>query len=348
VPALTYQALPGEQAKVDAPSRALGEHYMTDALLANWDFMGLNHDNVLWQGDRPLRVDQGGTLTYRAQGQAKPFGSVPTEVWSLMSPKGGQGFGTVDVTEPMMRDQARAISQRLTPQRIDALVDQAPYADTELREQVRQALKDRVAWMARYADGEEQIPQPLEGQGARSALAHSQAALDPRPEQQAALESFVGDDDHRADVQTHLRSGAAKGKASEDVQGTIKHLDSLLRQVRTDDDVTAYVPWEGGAANGEALMGKTVRDKGYLAATTSRVTARQAPTMLQLTIPSGSRALYTPQVDGLDEAVAGEGGSVRSAAPTMEVLMARGTRMKIVGHEKQGRTTVLHGVVLPT
>lgn len=49
------------------------DHYAADAFLANWDAVGTGHDNVLVaDGKNPLRVDQGGTLTFRAQGGLKP------------------------------------------------------------------------------------------------------------------------------------------------------------------------------------------------------------------------------------------------------------------------------------
>jgi ADP-ribose pyrophosphatase YjhB (NUDIX family) len=162
--ALTYPLLDGEvreqkfSVKGDAwggPSSRLGEHYMTDALVANWDFVGLTRDNVLWQDDggdepRPVRLDQGGTFQYRAQGAPKPFGPVPTEVWTMRSPK-GQGFGTVRVSEAEMRDQAGVIGERLTDERVDALLDQAPFADEQMREEIRENFKARVQWMREFA-----------------------------------------------------------------------------------------------------------------------------------------------------------------------------------------------------
>lgn len=47
--------------------------FAADVLTMNWDAVGMGHDNVLVsKGGTPVRIDQGGTLTYRAQGAAKP------------------------------------------------------------------------------------------------------------------------------------------------------------------------------------------------------------------------------------------------------------------------------------
>jgi hypothetical protein len=184
--ALAYPLLPGELRKPWEPNAKLGEHYMTDALVGNWDFIGLEHDNVLWDGDEPARLDQGGTFEYRAMGSPKPFGPVPTEVWTMLSPK-GQGFGTVDVSEPQMRQQAHAIAQTLTPEVIDGLIDAAPFTDAEMEKRIRANLKARVAWMGRFAAGQEHLPTPAAGAAAEQALRGGQKGTRLYPEQEAAL-----------------------------------------------------------------------------------------------------------------------------------------------------------------
>lgn len=153
--ALTYPALEGKPIHrvfdKQGPSTEVGRHFMTDALLANWDVAGLSHDNVLWdKGGMPFRVDQGGTLEFRAQGQQKPFGPIPGEVFSMMEP-GGQGLESSRVSLDAMRAQAREIAQTMTPGKIDGLVDAAGFRDAAMRERVRVNLKARVAWMGQAA-----------------------------------------------------------------------------------------------------------------------------------------------------------------------------------------------------
>lgn len=59
--------------------------FAVDSWLANWDVVGLSHDNLLLQGGRAIRIDNGGSLLYRAQGTAKgsAFGNFVEELNSL-------------------------------------------------------------------------------------------------------------------------------------------------------------------------------------------------------------------------------------------------------------------------
>ena len=137
----------------EAKMKALGNGLMTDALVGNWDFAGLEDDNVLWNGDDPTRIDQGGTFMYRAQGKPKEFGPVPSEVKSLMT-GGGQGVNGVSVSEAGLRAQAWSIAKTMTPEKIDQLVDAAPFADQSMKDKIRTNLKARVQWMSEFADGQ--------------------------------------------------------------------------------------------------------------------------------------------------------------------------------------------------
>lgn len=50
----------------------LRQNFAMDALLANWDVTGMNHDNVIVTADGEVhRIDNGGALAYRAQGNKK-------------------------------------------------------------------------------------------------------------------------------------------------------------------------------------------------------------------------------------------------------------------------------------
>lgn len=54
-------------------ANAILDHYAADVFVANWDAVGTGHDNVLvGKNGAVTRVDQGGTLLYRAQGGLKP------------------------------------------------------------------------------------------------------------------------------------------------------------------------------------------------------------------------------------------------------------------------------------
>jgi hypothetical protein len=56
----------------EAAEAKLREHFVVDALLGNWDVVGLDADNVLVDAVGNVhRVDNGGSLSYRAQGKRK-------------------------------------------------------------------------------------------------------------------------------------------------------------------------------------------------------------------------------------------------------------------------------------
>jgi len=70
--------------KYDAAVAKLKKHFVADALFANYDVVGMNLDNiVVGKGGKVFRVDNGGSLTYRAQGKQKDFGAEVAEIDSL-------------------------------------------------------------------------------------------------------------------------------------------------------------------------------------------------------------------------------------------------------------------------
>lgn len=61
------------------------QHFIVDAFLANWDVLGQEADNVLVYNGIPVRIDNGGSLRFRAQGQPKKgtFSSAVNEIYSM-------------------------------------------------------------------------------------------------------------------------------------------------------------------------------------------------------------------------------------------------------------------------
>lgn len=74
----------------DARERAFARSrrdFAADALLGNWDVVGLAFDNVIVSGGKAYRIDNGGSLRRRAQGALKKdFDGFPAELWTLRSP----------------------------------------------------------------------------------------------------------------------------------------------------------------------------------------------------------------------------------------------------------------------
>lgn len=86
--------------------------FVADALLGNWDVTGLANDNIIWDGKRAYRIDNGGALRYRAQGALKSsaFGTTVREIDTMRdeSTLAGETFGS-DVTDVEIRKQVRDV-----------------------------------------------------------------------------------------------------------------------------------------------------------------------------------------------------------------------------------------------
>jgi hypothetical protein len=76
----------------------LQQPFALDALLGNWDVIGLEGDNIIIKDGVAYRVDNGGSLRYRAQGALK---STDHPTPSLTQPFGGQWSDTVGELETM-------------------------------------------------------------------------------------------------------------------------------------------------------------------------------------------------------------------------------------------------------
>lgn len=95
--------------------REVRKGFAADALLGNWDVVGMSKDNILVDEDgRVWRVDNGGSLRYRAQGAKKDaefVGDYPVELWTLrdkkVGPENAQIFGDLGIYEIM--EQVREI-----------------------------------------------------------------------------------------------------------------------------------------------------------------------------------------------------------------------------------------------
>lgn len=108
----------------------LREGFVVDALLGNWDVIGLDSDNVLVTADNtPYRIDNGGALRFRAQGQPKAaglFNEGVLDLWGLrdpgINPSAAAVFGGMSLAE--MARQAKALVSKW-----DSIDAEALFAD---------------------------------------------------------------------------------------------------------------------------------------------------------------------------------------------------------------------------
>jgi hypothetical protein len=110
-------------------SNAAGTHdaFAIDAWLGNWDVVGLSNDNLMLDSDgKAIRVDVGGSLLYRAQGEAKgdSFGNDVTELKTLIdSSKNSQSAAVFGgMSEEAIKDSAKRVA-KMKPGQIRKMVE---------------------------------------------------------------------------------------------------------------------------------------------------------------------------------------------------------------------------------
>jgi hypothetical protein len=106
---IATQAIKGKAALPSLPSNALGKKMSAgvyvDIFLANWDVVGTGTGNVIIDDDAKdvIRIDPGGSLTFRAQGGKKgeKFSTKAGELSTMLNPEFGAGshfkFADLDV-----------------------------------------------------------------------------------------------------------------------------------------------------------------------------------------------------------------------------------------------------------
>jgi Inorganic Pyrophosphatase/SNF2-related domain len=155
-----------------AAIRSLKNGFVADALLGNWDVLGLDEDNILWDGTTAWRIDNGGSLRYRAQGEPKGdrFSSDVGELQTMRQKGRGASKVFGDITDSEIEDQIdriihhkddilHAISdtslRRIMEQRIDSLLG---YSNLEKSKYIRRYKGPDGKWRYIYKEGIERSP----------------------------------------------------------------------------------------------------------------------------------------------------------------------------------------------
>ena len=134
--------------------------FVADAFLANWDVIGQEYNNVVKGDDGGLyRIDNGGSLIFRAQGRSKeyPADDIP-ELRTMLDPNypAGKVFG--DITPRQIQDQAKYLLDHLSEDDIRNIVEQSGL-EGETRDQVlngmlgRRAVLEKMCAESNMTDG---------------------------------------------------------------------------------------------------------------------------------------------------------------------------------------------------
>lgn len=121
--------------------------FVADAFLANWDVVGATYDNIVQNQDGFYRIDNGGSLIFRAQGGDKEFSAKEIPELESMRVRGrqtGDVFG--GITEDEIRRQAQEFVQKVQPEDILSIVNQSGISG-KARERVLQGLLGRREYL---------------------------------------------------------------------------------------------------------------------------------------------------------------------------------------------------------
>ncbi len=123
--------------------------FVADAFLANWDVIGQQCDNIVRGDDGLYRIDNGGSLIFRAQGGAKEYSpnNIP-ELESMRDPRFTSGEVFNDITDRQIREQAQYLLDNLSEDDIREIVEQSGL-EGEVRDQVLTGMLGRREYLAK-------------------------------------------------------------------------------------------------------------------------------------------------------------------------------------------------------
>jgi hypothetical protein len=129
----------------------LAKGYGVDAMTANWDVVGMNHDNIAIKNGIPIRIDNGGSLAFRAQGGSKNFPATEvSELKTLLDPAKNPNtaalYGKAFSADPKLQAEAMERVGKLDDKTIDDAVKRglgAAGADQKYQDSIAGGLKAR-------------------------------------------------------------------------------------------------------------------------------------------------------------------------------------------------------------
>lgn len=134
-----------DEAEKQAMYKEIGKNFVADAVMANWDVIGQGKDNILIHEGKPVRIDNGGALAYRAQGSPKgaKFGKEVTELQTLRDPAKNSHAAEVfkHLTDTDLKHQAKEVLAKR-----DAVI--AAIANPA----VQAIMKERFQYLAEWAN----------------------------------------------------------------------------------------------------------------------------------------------------------------------------------------------------
>ncbi|MDO5480980.1 MAG: hypothetical protein Q4F60_01370 [Candidatus Saccharibacteria bacterium] len=150
--AIASPVIPGATAaskEAQKASEDVQKGFVADAFLANWDVVGLAFDNIVQSDDGFYRIDNGGSLIFRAQGGDKTYSpdSIP-ELNSMLANGRPAGEIFAGITEKEIRRQAQDLVSKVKPEDIRTIVDESGLTGED-RDRILAGLLGRREYLAK-------------------------------------------------------------------------------------------------------------------------------------------------------------------------------------------------------
>jgi SPP1 gp7 family putative phage head morphogenesis protein len=205
------------------------QHFGADALLGNWDVAGMGMDNLLVdEQGKVWRIDNGGALRFRAQGQPKDAGwnAFPTELWTMRDPAKNadvaQLFGGLDIFA--IARQIEALDPSVIAAAPDAVRPMLAARLANLRSIAGKALDmEHDQWKAGYTD---HLTRHTMSMRAAGVFDHLSASLTQRAGTVKAVDENGLDWDH-------LRSHGVAAPRPAAAVATDPHYQPLLNAIKS-------------------------------------------------------------------------------------------------------------------
>jgi ADP-ribosyltransferase exoenzyme len=284
----------------------LRKGFVADALLANWDVIGSGGDNVLvTAAGKVLRIDNGGSLRYRAQGGLKSssqWGGTVGELTSMRNPSMNSDAAKVfaGITEEEIKAQVKAIIRRQA-----SILQAAP-------EELRDVLKQRIEYLKNYIKpkkaqkpikiGDWKASDPaifktFESTSAADAWAEEQYkewAKGLSPRERAAIQ---GHKSSSSTVNRALRSGSSDD-TDEATKERIKLLDAAFSRSPVPEAVTVYRHFDlsdVGLTYDQVKLGSDIMDPGFIP-TSVNPHHSWSGHRFEIRVPAGTPAGYSKMI----------------------------------------------------
>lgn len=356
-----------DPAAYEAACEKLREGFAVDALLGNWDVVGMNLDNVLVLPDgRVLRIDNGGSLAYRAQGSPKTAnqwdGKAVLELETLRHE--GTNRQTFGVFGKLHDDELRPRLAALAARRAELL---AAADDPKLKAVLSGRLDDLERWSRPAAGSHEDgfVPTPADrfrrfasdaerldwiekhyGDGATSRWWAALSA-----EERKAVEDYSGSGYH--DYNDWHRGKLPRKPPNIDRRTAL--LDAALAKMPVPEGVVMYRGIKDAAPVYQALglkgredlrVGMDLTDRGYSSASPNILKAWEAygdpfkDLQMEIRLPPGMSGAYfgkKSSVSTEEEFLLGRGYRYRIVDVGPKWITVEAVKLDDVGPKKRGR-----------